>query len=160
MGRQGRELTPDDLPLPQRQSIDITHGGRSQFEGDRVIPVDKPLEADYLEALKFAEELVDVVLEVPQTVGDEQKPVLAYPVRVNDDVEWLQPGVPQPIRRKFLEVLLTSQPMRVSTQVVKGQGFEQNIIHRSMSRRFPVSIINDPNPKGAEWARRVVMQAG
>jgi hypothetical protein len=153
-----REITPNDLRLPEKSSLDIT-GGIATVERETIQVVDKPLEEDLADALAFNEQEIEVRLEAPQSVGDDGKPVIAYgPFSVNGRAVWLRPGEVERIKRKYLEVILRSQPFKVQTEVVKGQGEERNYLHRYVSRRFPVTIVSDPDPRGAEWARRVVME--
>jgi len=170
MTRRGRELTPDDLRLPQKPPLDITHGNAS-VERETVSLVDVPMNQsivttgkgipseEELAELKFNEDVLEVRLESPQSVGDDSKPVMAYgPFGVQGRQVWLRPGEVESVKRKFVEAILRSQPFRVQTEVIKGQGEERNLVRRYVSRRFPLTIISDPSPRGAEWARRIVME--
>jgi hypothetical protein len=170
MARQQREITPDDLRLPQKAPLDITHGVAS-VEREQIQLLDRALNQstkspgkglpseEELAELAFNEEYIEVRLEMPQSVGDDNKPVAAWgPFGVRGRQVWLRPGEIETIQRKYVEVILRSQPFRVQTEVIKGQGQEQNLLHRYVSRRCPLTIVHDPNPRGAEWARRIVME--
>jgi hypothetical protein len=165
-----KELTPDDLRLPQKSSLDIT-GGVATVEREEIQLLDTAMNQstksagkgipsdEELAELRFNEDLLEVRLEMPQSVGDESKQVRAYgPFGVNGRQMWLRPGELEVLKRKHVEVILRSQPFRVQTEVIKGQGEERNLIHRYVSRRCPLTIVSDPSPRGAEWARRIVME--
>ena len=157
MARTQRELTPDDLPIAQMPAVDLTHGMASRGAED-IVRADKPLGDDYANTLAFMEEEVTIRLE--HVSNDQmQKPVLAYPFSVNGRTAWVPTDRPWKVKRKFLEVILRSQPFSVATESFKpGDPAERNLMHRYASRRYPVSILHDPNPKGAEWHQRVALE--
>lgn len=169
MARQHREITPDDIPTGNRPPIDMTNG-MDDREPERILLVDnrpdnqsrrspgKGIPSDQeLAELAFMEEEVEIMLEKPAA---DEKPVLAYPFSVNGRTEWVPTDRPWPVKRKFLEVILTSQPFRVATREVKpGADDDRNMMYRYQSKRFNVSIINDPNPRGHAWRQRVSLQA-
>jgi hypothetical protein len=168
--QQHREITPDDLPVGSRPDIDMTSGMAGR-EPERILLVDKPQNQSTASAgrgsripsdaelaeLAFMEEEVVIRLEQPTS---EEKPVLAYPFSVNGRTTWVPPNQPFKVRRKFLEVILRSQPFSVETDVFKpGDRDEQQFIRRYQSRRFNVSILHEPSPRGADWHQRVCLEA-
>lgn len=157
MARTQREVTPDDMPIGQMASVDLTNGmaGRG---AENIVRADKPLADDYANTLAFMEEPVTIRLEHVQN-DQIQKPVLAYPFSVNGRTEWVPTGKPWVVKRKFLEVILRSQPFSVVTDTfTPGERDERNLLHRYASRRYPVSILHDPNPRGPEWHQRVALE--
>lgn len=148
-----RETNSEDLPIAPIPSVDITDG---KAESEQIKLVDKPLSTEYMDEIAFMEELVQIRLEKPQ---QEEKSVLAYPFSVNGRTEWVPTDVPWTIKRKYLGVMLGAQPFKVSTETFKpGEREEKNLMHRNATRRFSVSILHDPSPRGQEWVRQMCLQ--
>ena len=170
MARQQRELTPDDLPIRDQSSVDITNG-QAGHEQERIALPDRAMNQskkflgkgipsdEELAELAFMEEVVTIRMERPQL--DTEKPVLAFgPFGVNGREQWIPADEPWPIKRKYLEVILRAQPFAVTTDVFKpGDRDERQVINRHASRRYSVSILHEPNQqRGAEWHRQVCLQ--
>jgi hypothetical protein len=171
MARQQREITPDDLKPGSRPDIDMTNGMAGR-EREEILLVDRPLNQSTTSAgrgsripndaelaeLQFMEE--EVLIRLEQSPSDE-KPVMCYPFSVNGRTAWVPPNRPFTVKRKYLEVILRSQPFTVETDVFKpGDRDERQVMHRYQSRRFNVTILNEPNKqRGAEWATRVMLES-
>lgn len=153
----GPEINPDQIPTGTRPDIDMSTAedmlNRPQEE---ILLVDKPPKQEYAEALAFAEEQVLIRLE---RTGSKYQPAIVD-FGVNGEKAWVQVGKPQKVKRKFLEVILRSQPFNVSTEH-DGTTVERprNLIARHQSSRHPVSILHDPNPRGAEWVQRIAAES-
>lgn len=151
-----REMTPDDMPHREIPAVDLTDGIASRGD-ETILQVDRPMSMDYAKALKFGED--ELTIRVEQNPMDE-KPVLYYPFWVNGRVEGVMPGQIQKVKRKFVEVMLRSNQYRVQTESFNpGDPNERNLAHRVPMRRFMLSIIHDPDPRGPEWAQRCVMES-
>lgn len=147
-----REVTPNDLPLGQRPPIDLSPAGMLNREPEQIIPVEKAMASDDFDELAFMEEEVLIRLEHST---DRHQPMFKD-FGVNGRTEWVPVGKPHKIKRKFLEVILRSQPFNVQTDV--GDATVErphNHIVRHQSSKYPCSILRDPNPRGADWAMRV-----
>ena len=149
-----RETTPDDLKPTHRPEVDLNDLANRPAE--EILLVDKPMKTTEMEALAFAEEQVLIRLE---RNGNKFQPALVD-VGVNGVKEWIPVGRPHKIKRKYLEVLLRAQPINVVTDH-EGTTVERprNVMQRFQSSRHPVTILNDPNPRGHEWAQRVAAES-
>ena len=153
---QQREITPDDLPVGSRPDIDMTHGMGGR-EPETILLVDKPMSTTEQEELAFMEEDVLIRLEQPQS---DEKAVMCYPFSVNGRTCWVPPNRPYTVKRKYLEVILRSQPFTVETEVFSpGDKDERQVMRRFQARRFNVSILRDPSPRGPEWHQRVCLES-
>jgi hypothetical protein len=64
-------------------------------------------------------------------------------------------------KRKYVEVLLRSKRDSVNTNVIERDNEDpQNIIERSTTSTALFSIIEDRNPRGAEWATELRRRLG
>ena len=150
-----REITPDDLKPTNPPPLDLSAATLNRPE-EEILLVDKPLASTEAEAMAFAEEEVLIRLE---RNGNKYQPAL-IDVGVNGVKQWIPVGQPTKVKRKYLEVLLRAQSALVQTE---HEGPEvarpRNLMHRFNSSRHPVSILRDPNPRGAEWAQRVAAES-
>lgn len=157
MARQpNRELTPDDLTPGSRPTIDLSPEAMLNRPPEEIVMVDKPLSTEFADEIKFMEERVLIRLE---RNSDKYQPV-SKDFSVNGRTEWVPIGQPYQVRRKTLEVILRSQPINIET-THEGTDKERprNLIQRNQSTKYPVSILSDPSPRGAEWAQRVALEA-
>ena len=139
-----------------------------------VVPAIEAIHADVLidgraEALAFNEEPVEVMVYP----SSEENAPQSIPCWVNGrgaevfkagrwhTLGHLPVGVRLITRRKYAEVLLRSKKDKISTD---HQGTEverpQNKVHRISSAVANIQIVSDNNPKGIEWVRRCMAQAG
>ena len=157
------EIHVDDLPLAAAPEADFDN------RSETVIPVDKPLDSEYMAALAFAEDELTIRIEP----GDEENGPLALELWVNgvgaevkDTItgRFLPLGalpVGQPIitKRKYVEQLARSRVDRVSTDEQHEDTTKNNSdvfrIRRSSHRKSMFSVIHDPSPKGREWLTRL-----
>jgi hypothetical protein len=74
------------------------------------------------------------------------------------EIEWLPIGVPLTTKRKYVEVLARSKPDAITT-VHDDANVERprNTVRRRTSAQYPLSVIQDPNPRGHEWLSRIMM---
>ena len=112
---------------------------------------------DKLDALAFMEEPVTVMVHETTNVTDEQIPE----VFVNGVVQRFFRGQAQTVKRKFVEKLARTKATRFTQNKVKDrEGTEtyQNVPHTSL--RYPFSVIEDRNPKGASWLKATLEAQG
>jgi len=159
-----RELHVGDIPIEQKADILDIHDHESD-----VIVAHTVEKSDYLDELTFNEEPVTIRLEpsaekfaskwVPCWVNGKGAEVL-----VNG--KWVEFGylpVSQMLttKRKYVEVLLRSKRDSVNTNVIERDNEDpQNIIERSTTSTALFSIIEDRNPRGAEWATELRRRLG
>jgi len=100
-----------------------------------------------LDAHAFFEELVEV--EILPTENPTAEALI--PLHNGGVSQWLVRGVPQKIKRKFVEVLAQAQTENVQTrEVLDSQGYKTTKIVRSHGLRYPFRVLADTQ-KGREW---------
>lgn len=152
------ETSTADIPLTQPSPIIVPEtGALIKPEPEQIAAVDKPLNVTYLDDLKFAEEIVTIML---QPSSEENAPMVVD-IYVNGEARWIPVGQEVPLKRKFVEVLMRSKPVSIQTDheaVQSGAKVINNRIIRNTRAKYPLSIINDPNPKGREWVNRIMRE--
>lgn len=155
MARVARQHHTEDTPLAQPAAIEIPSlGSPLNRESEVLVPADATaLNRDYVEALKFNEDVLDIILEP----SSEENAPTVIDVTVNGETKYIPVGQQVSLKRKFVEVLMRSKPIAVSTQHEDiGAKVVNNRIIRNARAKYPMSIINDPaQGKGVEWMRRI-----
>lgn len=73
---------------------------------------------------------------------------------------WIPRGQEVVLRRKFVERLARARTTRIATEEVRdANGDRATAVRRKTSLRYPFQVIEDPNPKGAEWLKSVLADA-
>lgn len=166
------ELEPDDQKVEQLSPLNI---GLGETRFDRPSPPDltvaeKPLMKGEAELLAFNEEPVTIVCN--QGAGDHAPLFMEAWVngkgieRWFPNLGWVEvKHIPVEeevtIKRKYLEVLLRSKSLLISTPEDRADGSEpRNLVIRRSVNVHSVTIIEDRDPPGEagyrrEWAKRI-----
>jgi len=150
-----REQNSAEQPLRDLPAIDAVEDREAE-----IVVADPSLAAkDYLEELKFNEDLLTIFLHR----GREKFAPQLLDFYVNGLVCWIPVEQRVRVRRKFVEVMARSQPMDVRTESHMVENSQEaatiNRIHRSLSINYSFSVIHDPSPKGAEWLAKIMREA-
>jgi len=155
------------IPQPSRVTMPELN---ESFESPRTIvtPQDAALNKAYLDELAMGED--PVTFRIEPMSGDYAPKVVDCWVNgkgaeMLQGGRWIEYGA-FPVgysiitKRKYLEVLARSRKMALRTRV-EGEHSERPVNHldRTVSRTAAFSIEEDKNPKGIEWARRMMSVA-
>lgn len=152
------EIYTGDLNVGQPSPIAVPPEGPIVREPEQIAALDKPIEDEYLKALKFGEDEMEVML---QPSSDENAPQM-IDATVNGETVWLKVNQRTRIKRKFVEVLLRAKPITVQTiheSVANRPEVVNNQLRRTTRAKFPLSILRDPSPAGNEWLNRLMAEA-
>ncbi len=161
-----KELHTSDVKLGQREARRID-----------VIEDDEPIvsladgigssEAEYIAALAFMEEPMTIRINV----SAEKNPARVVPCWVNGKGAevfhrekwlqngWLPVGVPVITKRKYVEVLARAKQETVTVRIVDTEGGgKENYADRNPNMRYSFSVLQDANPKGADWLSTILME--
>lgn len=158
----------DALDQPITQPADITLPASGSIEGvrDTVIePVgDLSNFTSKAEALKFNEELLDVIIAEASDGATNPEPYVYLAVNgrgpMPNGEPWVPRGVPVKMARKYVERLCRAKPVAIRT--VEAKDFDGSMtmkIKRSAALKYPFTVMSDPNPRGAQWLRDLMAQA-
>jgi hypothetical protein len=129
---------------------------RESLDPPIVQQVDGPVSKDKLEALRFNEEVLTVM--VHDTTNPSEEPI---PEVWNDGiVQRFIRGREQQVKRKYVEILARAKRTTRGNEKYKdlnGDDAYRYPAHTAL--RYPFSVINDPNPKGRDWLRGILAQA-
>lgn len=111
---------------------------------------------DQLENLAFANELV-TVLVAEQT---EQYPEPCVSTWNNGRHQLFPRGVEVTCKRKFLEILARSKPIRYTNQeYVDAEGVRKFRYPRTFAVKYPFVVVRDDNQLGRPWIKRLLQEA-
>lgn len=163
----GKELHTDDLKVGQREDISLGENFEADREDNVILPVSADTNKTYLEALAFGEQAMKIRIE---SNSDKNAPkvvdcwVNGIPAEEFHDGKWhkygyLAIGRPLITRRKFVEVLARAKPDSVQTSVVERDNADpENVLQRFTSVKYPFSVLEDRDPKGADWLNRIIQE--
>lgn len=148
-------LHSEDIKIEQKPDID----GDVIERKPEIVRADK-IDTDYADALSFAEEPVKIRLE-PST---DKNAATFFPIWVNGkgcevflngawrEMAYLPVGQTLTIKRKYLAVIVGSKIDTVHTEIRQPESeTPHNVVQRYTSAVHAFSVIEDNNPRGAEW---------
>lgn len=159
--RASRELHTDDIEMEQPPVIE----DREDLVDDIIVASPDALKKEYQAAIAFNEEPVKIRIErssekfAPKVIevwcnGDGAEVLLN---RRWVKVGFLPVGIPVVTKRKYVEILARSKHEAITTNSGKiDEHSERNDIERDLSSKSPFSVIEDRNPRGAEWLTNLV----
>lgn len=122
-----------------------------QSAGEIEAPPDV-IDQDWADTMAFNEELVKViVLESTEKFAEQ-----IVEVGVNGVMQRFIRGEEQTVKRKYLEQLARAKMTTYTQQKIKdGEDNEsyRNVPHTAL--RYPFTVTEDQNPRGADWLRMV-----
>lgn len=156
-GRQ--PLNTQDIKIEQKDAL-VGDKAIAERGGQTIEAAPVGTKDDYLDQLAFNEEPVTIHIQP----SADKNAATAIPVWVNGKGcevflgnSWIEcPYLPVntkiTLKRKYLEVLVRAKVDVVSTEILDAQGERpENKINRFTSAVASFSVIEDKNPKGAEW---------
>lgn len=169
--RASKILEPDEEKIPQPSDVHLGLGETPFVRPDPVelAVAETPLVPSQAEGLAFNEEPVMIMVNP----SDNPDAALYIEAWVNGkgverfleglgwaEVRFIPVGEEVIVKRKYLEVWLRSKTMGVHTPQEVADGQEPtNPLRRTFSRTHSISILEDKNPKGREWARQMMRLA-
>jgi hypothetical protein len=165
VNQPAKELNTGDLPMAAAPVADINK------RSETIVPVDAPLENSELEALKFNEDALTIIINpsnednapivVDCWVNGKGAEVLDTVTGKFIELNCLPIGQPIITKRKYVEVIARSRTDKVSanrTTETPEPGKDGFKITRQSSARNAFSVLHDPSPKGREWLTRLMAE--
>lgn len=151
-------VSSTDQDTDTKKHVDIPTDGlidQSQIQDEHVEVVSAAGFDDYAKELAFMHELVEV--EVLDSTSENFEPIVE--VYCNGVAQRFARGVPQKVKRMFVQILATSKPetMRTETRVHGDQVVNRVTKHAAL--RYPFTVTED-SKRGREWLRKVLAQNG
>lgn len=149
-----KEKDSREFDVQETQDIDPSRASTAA-ESQRIVPVAGPLNKAYLNELAFMEE------ELVVMVHESADPNSENPVTVGCNGVFRQffRGVPMKAKRKFVECLIVKQGRVTTPEYVNAGGERARAIRQTSAHKYPFSVVEDRNPKGAEWLKRRLAEA-
>jgi hypothetical protein len=100
-----------------------------------------------------------VLVEIPSTTNKNEDQYIQ--LGVNGVNQPLLRGKPQWIKRKYLEVLLRSQPMTLETieEFDPRTGNKVVRLIKTTGEKYSYRVLEDKNPNGEAWRRQILAEA-
>ena len=154
MAKKG--FDPLNVQVGQDREKEISVDGKAEVTKETVIePVEGPDLEDQVELERFMNEIVEILVYEPFEEGEQKVVQLS----VGGRNQFVPRGVPTKVKRKYVEVLARAKKVTVSANGVKDpNGEARNIVRFGHGLQFPFQVLNDPNPNGPAWLRKVLAE--
>ena len=116
--------------------------------------IDRPMKLDAFDNEKFMNEPVTVVV---LGSGDENETDLVQ-VGVNGVTQFFRRDVAQVVKRKFVARLARSKRTDYRQTLDDRLGEAMNTMNPRHALKYPFTVIEDKNPKGAAWIKAVLAE--
>jgi hypothetical protein len=151
--RARAEIDSRDQKL-QTRTAEIALEGAAGLEVEDLEVIDGPRFKDREAELAFMEEPVTIMIH-ETTEKNAERLIL---VAVNGRNCYIPRGKPSIVKRKYVERLAHAREDNVSQDVQAVTPEEVNRLTIRQGHKYPFSVIHDPNPKGADWLRKVMTE--
>jgi len=145
-----------DLKAGQDNPRDMSVDGDAHIDPIDIEIVDGPDFRKRADALAFMEEKIEIM--VHETTYKNAQPIVES--WCNGRSQFFFRGQPTVVKRKYVGVLARAKQTTYTQQNVRlpnGDNTIRNIPHTAL--QYPFSVLQDPNPKGADWLRQTVAEA-
>ena len=160
------ELTNQNFPIDQKPAMVMPPIDEPvEREPDIIVAMD-PLEKSTLDALAMAEDPITILIH--RSVEKFSPPTTDY-IAINGipaeqlfrngwvRMGYLPRGKSLITKRKYVEVLARAKQDAINTTVIERDNEDpQNFVERITTSTMSFTILEDKNPKGAEWLERLV----
>jgi hypothetical protein len=117
--------------------------------------IDRPLSADKIENERFMAEKITVMVHESNDDADDD----FVQTWVNGRIQMFRRGVPQDVKRCFVEALARAKRTTYKQNLDERLGTEKfNVLHPRTALHYPFSVLHDPSPKGQAWIKNVLAQ--
>ncbi len=116
--------------------------------------IDRPMKLDAFDNEKFMNEPVTVMV---LGSGDENETDLVQ-VGVNGVTQFFRRDVAQVVKRKFVARLARSKRTDYRQTLDDRLGEAMNTMNPHHALKYPFTVIEDKNPKGAAWIKAVLAE--
>lgn len=149
-----KEYYSDDTPPPALDEVDLDNDALNLSEVDNFEHDLKGLGLiEHAAALAFMEELVTIKL----ARGTDENAPRFVDLYCNGKAVYIPVETKCRLKRKYLEILLRSQPYSIKADfTMTPDGEAQNRMVRNARRQFSTTILRD-TPRGQAWADNVLM---
>lgn len=152
----GNDATDHQIGQDVPRVMKSTGPAEDALEKPYIQPVDRPVDTEKLEMLKFMEDMITIHVH---TTSDPTAAQI-FPVGNGGQQEIFKRGETKTVKRKFVDVLARAKATTYTQKRAQNQdGIWQDVQVPQSSLLFPFSVIQDPHPRGPDWLRYALAAA-
>jgi hypothetical protein len=148
----------DDLDLGMTQEFVIPSVGKLDRTAflDEFESVDTPNWKELAKMEAFYDDEVEIVISETDAPNAEN----IIQLGVNGVNQFLIRGIPQIVKRKFVEVLCHAQPENLSTpEYIDPNGNRATKVVKTKGLKYPFRVLRDSSPDGRRWLESILRTA-
>lgn len=145
-----KKIDTQDMQVGQAADI-ILKDGTLATGGASIDVIDtNALNKNWMDDIAFMEEEMEIIV---METSDENA---ENPVTVGNQGIFKQfyRGQPTVAKRKFVDCLIVKTGRVTTPKIKNNAGEDAFAIRQQSAHKYPFSVLQDRNPKGAEWLRR------
>jgi len=153
---RAKKLDTNDIEVGQTGTREFSSTGPAVISDIEIQKVDGPALKEKAEILKFMEE--PVTIEIPESTDKNSR--LIVELFVNGVPQRIIRGKPQTVKRKYVALLASAKPISYTSQEYQDlNGVRSTRYPSRTGLRYPFRVVEDKNPKGSDWLRKVLAEA-
>lgn len=119
--------------------------------------VDRPVDPEKMAMMAFMDEPVTIRIATTTDKNAEQ----VFELNINGKVEFFRRGEVKTVKRYFVDRLARLKETAFSQQEVLNKEGIKDILHTpNTALKYDFSIVEDRHPRGADWLKHVLSEAG
>lgn len=150
-----REVDSRDASLPAGNTkINLEGDSRKAIEHLDIVTADGPTAMHFAEELAFMNENVTIMVHESEDPNAEN-PIM---VSVNGRNQYIFRGQEITVRRCYVERLARAKRQAYKQDLTQTDPVLYNSMKKSTALMYPFSLIEDRNPVGRDWLRKVMAE--
>lgn len=146
-------LNAEEQNLGREREFNINEIGSGDVE---IEAIERNLDSKLIENEAFMAEPVTVMLADSTDPNDAD---VLVQVSVNGRNQYFARGYPQTVKRMYVERLARSKKTGYSQNLDERLGEEKfNLMRSHNALRYPFTVVEDKNPRGAAWLRAILAE--
>lgn len=151
-----RDIDTNEEQVGQPGIVTMPVTGKAELEKPDIQIVDGPTGMKKAEILAFMDEVVMVEVAAPNDKFEPQFVQLWNDGRI----QVIPCGIPTPVKRKYIEVLSRMKKNTYRNEEYRDpDGNESVRWPKTTHLRHPFQVVEDKNPNGKPWLRKILMEA-
>lgn len=166
MGKTAKAVNLEDLDTPDMGVSEFKDGTSDLITSGEALDLEITANVvgldDRAAALAFMEEQMTIMIAESTDPNAETFVFCAVNgegANIKEKTAWLRRGVETVTKRKFVERLVRAKPVHIKSVEKVGDNGERMVIYpRTSALRYPFQVVEDQNPRGRDWLRKIMME--
>ncbi len=154
--RKALETQEQQVGQDHPRVMKSTGPAKESLEPARIQRVGRAVSSEKLEALKFGEDVLTVMVHDSTNPIDDPIPE----VWNDGKPQRFERGKEMQVKRKYVEVLARAKKTTYTQKKIKdGNGDDTYVQVPHTALKYPFAVLHDPSPRGRDWLKNILQEA-